>query len=280
MSPCAFLLAGPAPDPSQSQPGNTLDAVDLLHAGAQQSAHPTPTGKTAAQLSKDAVDRVFGMLPSCTPGRQMPSTAAGEPLVEGLAAEHLLQPPTLPEPPPMDVPRQQQPAATQLQGTPRGEEQLRSGEMQRPAQGQLGESCLSSELCPPKQGHLPTLETCSDGRPGQPNVAQQGYSSLPRSETARWRPNALDGEQLSHPPATVVQQGGASSPGSTPRRAGGLYEALKQQQPAEVQDQVALDEVYWDEQGLQERRQELHRRLKDEEMMERIRRRVAGGQLA
>ncbi|GAB4819675.1 hypothetical protein N2152v2_006721 [Parachlorella kessleri] len=55
-----------------------------------------------------------------------------------------------------------------------------------------------------------------------------------------------------------------------------VYEALKLQQPAEVQQQIELEEMFWDARELEERRKDLQQRLKDEEMLERIRRRVAG----
>ncbi|GAB4819673.1 hypothetical protein N2152v2_006719 [Parachlorella kessleri] len=85
------------------------------------------------------------------------------------------------------------------------------------------------------------------------------------------------------PQVAAAQAGGdnstAQAAGLVAGHARGLYEALKLQQPSDVQDQMALDEVFWDEKGLQERRQELQRRLKDEEMVERIRRRVAGDKI-
>lgn len=76
--------------------------------------------------------------------------------------------------------------------------------------------------------------------------------------------------------ATAPRAGGSDPPRSTPRQPGGLYQALKQKQPAEVQEQLDAAEPYWDADGLQERRQELQQRLEEEEMVARIKRRVAG----
>lgn len=61
------------------------------------------------------------------------------------------------------------------------------------------------------------------------------------------QPQPLEQPPLPQQPDLVAD----SSSAFTPRRAGGLYEALKQQQPAEVREQVELDEAYWDAEGLQ-----------------------------
>ncbi|PSC71712.1 voltage-gated ion channel superfamily isoform A [Micractinium conductrix] len=55
-----------------------------------------------------------------------------------------------------------------------------------------------------------------------------------------------------------------------------LYEKLKHLRPAAQQEELEEQEVYWEDQDLQERRIELQRRQQDEAMLERIKRRVAG----
>ena len=72
------------------------------------------------------------------------------------------------------------------------------------------------------------------------------------------------GQPPGAPPAPPLAEALAAAGSGTPRNprpAGGLYEALKRQQTLKVQEEVEADEVYWDAEGLQERWQELQRRL-------------------
>lgn len=124
--------------------------------------------------------------------------------------------------------------------------------------GEAQQECCKGQHGEPVRHAPPAAEpTAGQGRPpsaeppSHPQQAQQCSPSSPASTE----------QQQQQQPARQAGPAEPTPPSSTPRRGGGLYEALKQQQPAEVQERLELEEAYWDPQALAERRQELQRRL-------------------